>query len=265
MKKEIIKHPIRYAVIATACIYVIYLLIMIAIFKSSDESIHVVATNDMWSIESTEEPWIDIGTFGDMFGALNAFFATLAFFGVVYSTHIQRRSIEISSENELKNRQLQEKAWLFQQTDRVSEKWDSQRTTLGKTGNEIEKDIRKCIKNGFGDEDVLKLSKIVSCAKGALIAYNIILYSLRFSESINDGENNKDLAYMTYAELDEDLQFCLGVLFIDSKLVQETDFLQEIFNEDEFVRKFCKSNMMPEKEATMRELVQKIRKKVRGL
>lgn len=265
MKKEIIKHPIRYAVIATACIYVIYLLIMIAIFKSSDESIHVVATNEMCSIERSEDPWINIGTFGDMFGALNAFFTTLAFFGVIYSLYMQRKSIEQIDINETKNRKLIEKSWYFQQTDRTYDKWVQHKDFPVSGEPDTMSFIRNKIRNGYSNEDLVNISRFVASAKEALLAYNAVLYSLRYSENLVDKDELEDIVGMTYATLDEDLQFCLGVLFIDSKLVQETDFLQEILNEDEFVRKFCKSNIMPEKEAAMRELVQKIRKMVRGL
>ena len=265
MKKEILKHPIKYAIIVTAGIYLIYMLVMMAIFKSDDESFRVLTCNDILSIESTKESWINIGTFGDMFGALNAFFTALAFFGVLYSLYMQRKSIEQIEANETKNRKLIEKSWYFQQTGCAGQKWEAQRILSKTTKDKNEKCIRKCIKDGYKEDDISFLSATVSNAKGALLAYNVVLYSLRYSENLVDKEELEDIACMTYALLDEDLQFCLGVLFIDSGLVNGTDFLQEIFSEDEFVRKFCKSNMMIGREGRMKELVQEIKKRVRAL
>lgn len=43
-------------------------------------------------------PLTDRGTFGDMFGAVNALFSGLAFAGIVYTILLQRRELELQRE-----------------------------------------------------------------------------------------------------------------------------------------------------------------------
>jgi len=42
--------------------------------------------------------WNDRGTFGDMFGAVNALFSGLAFAGVIYAIFLQRKELELQRE-----------------------------------------------------------------------------------------------------------------------------------------------------------------------
>ena len=42
--------------------------------------------------------WDERGTFGDMFGAINALFSGLAFAGVIYAIFLQRKELELQRE-----------------------------------------------------------------------------------------------------------------------------------------------------------------------
>lgn len=42
--------------------------------------------------------WSDRGTFGDMFGSVNALFTGFAFAGIIYTTHLQRQELRLQRE-----------------------------------------------------------------------------------------------------------------------------------------------------------------------
>lgn len=54
--------------------------------------------------------WNDRGTFGDMFGAVNALFSSLAFAGIIYTILIQRRELALSLLEFRRTADAQEKA-----------------------------------------------------------------------------------------------------------------------------------------------------------
>lgn len=56
--------------------------------------------------------WEQRGQFGDMFGAVNALFSTLSFFGIVVALWLQRKELEIQRDEIDRNRDLLRRSYL---------------------------------------------------------------------------------------------------------------------------------------------------------
>ena len=66
------------------------------------------------------DDWSDRGTFGDLFGAVNALFAGLAFAGLIYTIVLQKRDLEMQREEIAQNRlELKKSAKAQQKSERA--------------------------------------------------------------------------------------------------------------------------------------------------
>ena len=78
----------------------------------------------LWAISGIATyPLQDRGTFGDMFGAVNALFSGLAFAGVIYTILLQRKELELQREELVATREeLARSASAQESTERVLQK-----------------------------------------------------------------------------------------------------------------------------------------------
>ncbi len=101
-----------------------------------------------WLIVALLDEWADRGTFGDLFGAVNALFSGLAFAALLYTIVLQRDEIRQNREEIVLNRRelskgakLQQKAQqvLIQQVEQthLSAKMNAMRTLVDYYNNQI--------------------------------------------------------------------------------------------------------------------------------
>lgn len=242
------KYPIRLSLILTSILALAYTLTIKYVFYSSEKD----CCNAICSMMCTAcepptmqncEPWITAGTFGDMFGAFNAYFSALAFLGVIYTILLQRKEMENNSSFNKSNLQLTERQWCFNLIPAITEKWHQ-----NKSEHHIEiysiSLILKYIQEPENQEYKKKVINLIKTAKNAFISFNIIPYTLLQSSNF-ENKDKEDLVYMIYKALDEDLQFCISVLSIKNSLFTKADFLQHSFSPEYSAEMFCKTYTLP--------------------
>lgn len=256
MKTRFIKHPIIYGSIIACIIFLVYAIIMYFIFHDASFPNNSRGTEAI-QIEQTTTHWITAGTFGDMFGCLSALFTSLAFIGMLYTIYLQNKTLASINKNERDNKALVEQHWYFSHIDRINSKWMKERQADSMDINEATKFIRNCITSGTDKESFKKLVKFVSSAKNARAAYTIIMYTVERSMFFTETEQH-DCITMTFRMLEQDLQFCIGVLLMQSRFPHSMKFIQEFVSPNNMCSRYCKYANLTGYEADMRKLVFKL-------
>mgnify|MGYP003311081394 CR=1 FL=1 len=241
--EQLRKHPIAYGIIGTLVVFIIYGAAMALFFRHQNPS----------------EPWVSAGTFGDMFGCLSAFFASLAFMAMIYTIYIQTMTLASMDKNERDNKALLEQHWYFSHIDRINTRWLKERNFEKTDINEINAFIRDCIISGANKDAINKLSKMVASARTSLTAYSIIVYTVGKSYFFTPVEKRDNIS-MTFGMLDDDLQFCIGVLLMKSNLKNANEFCKTFFSTEEICRRYCARKRMEGYEEDMRKLAFKLLK-----
>jgi uncharacterized protein YqgV (UPF0045/DUF77 family) len=100
----------------------------------------LVAIVLIWAISGVAvvyfiDSWQDRGTFGDLFGAINALFSGLAFAAILYTIHFQREEIRLNRDEITLNRKELAKSVKAQQDSQSALKQQVEQTHLSATMN----------------------------------------------------------------------------------------------------------------------------------
>jgi len=88
--------------------WLLYLLFLIVIVIWILSGLFIVSTSKL-------SGWTERGTFGDMFGAINALFSGLAFAGVIYAIYLQTKELSLQREELTQTHEELRKSTLAQQ------------------------------------------------------------------------------------------------------------------------------------------------------
>ncbi|MGM1023000.1 MAG: hypothetical protein ACQEXV_21430 [Bacillota bacterium] len=172
-----------------------------------------------WAINT----WINAsyrGTFGDMFGAVNALFSGLAFAGLIYTISVQRD--ELQEQKKAIEMQTEELALQRQAIEMQTEELKMQREETARSADQLE-----------GQKNLLNLQMAMSVVNDLIQTKNKMtehkyriqgyIDKLSYSDMVNFNQYDSEL----FTEDARHLQTYLDTFFFTLKFIQEYDLQKE--------------------------------------